>query len=428
MFDFCDIFLKMKIYLRYILFVFLFCVPFSLVYSEGNIQYRASLLGGFFMKDGKVDPWVKGPVLGGEVAVEFLPTGKWQFLQNYNNATMGVSLSFFDFGNNKMLGQAIAPAAYIHIPFINHKKVEWGISAGIGIGFNTKRYINTVSAENRYKSIEGANQSIGSVVNLYLPEVMYLRVHLTDSWTLGASFGWYHFSNGSIKLPNSGYNIFMGELGVTYRPKADKYVAPEKRVPRKLYDGKRWDVEISATGGFRQAYYRDKGFFGCATVSVSAHWRPVSIFKLGGGIDMFYDDYYRSVNVNPQEGDRQTLFRKTWLEGSEVKNCFRVGISLQPEFVFGNFTCGFHFGVYLYDNIKNLEPYKEVEKNGKPFSRGIFYSYDIANAGSAGHADGWLYTRIVLKYRVTKHLFVQAGLKAHLTKAEFIDAGLGVAL
>ena len=111
-----------------------------------------------------------------------------------------------------------------------------------------------------------------------------------------------------------------------------------------------------------------------------------------------------------------------------MKNCFRVGISLQPEFVFGNFTCGFHFGVYLYDNIKNLEPYKEVEKNGKPFSRGIFYSYDIANAGSAGHADGWLYTRIVLKYRVTKHLFVQAGLKAHLTKAEFIDAGLGVAL
>ena len=81
----------------------------------------------------------------------------------------------------------------------------------------------------------------------------------------------------------------------------------------------------------------------------------------------------------------------------------------------------------LCSGPKNLEPFKEVEENGKPFNRGIFYKYDILNAGSAGHADGWLYTRIMLKYRISRHLFVGLGMKAHLTKAEFVDAGIGVA-
>ena len=121
-----------------------------------------------------------------------------------------------------------------------------------------------------------------------------------------------------------------------------------------------------------------------------------------------------------------TYYEKTYLRESNIANCWRVGVSLQPEFVIGNLSVGFHCGVYLYDNIKNLEPYDAVAKNnGKPLKRGVFYSYDIKEAGVK--QDGWLYTRIMLKYRCTKHLLVQAGMKAHLTKVEFIDAGIGVA-
>ena len=58
---------------------------------------------------------------------------------------------------------------------------------------------------------------------------------------------------------------------------------------------KKWDVEISAGGGARSVYYRDRDWFGVAALSLSAHWKPLSIFRLGGGVDVFYDGAYAAV-------------------------------------------------------------------------------------------------------------------------------------
>ena len=96
----------------------------------------------------------------------------------------------------------------------------------------------------------------------------------------------------------------------------------------------------------------------------------------------------------------------------------------------GDFSVGFHVGAYLLDGVKNLEASNEDERavlaSGERLHKPIFYKYDLLKAGSAGHPDGWLYTRILMKYRPTDHFFVQAGMKAHLTKAEFVDLGVGV--
>ena len=218
-------------------------------------------------------------------------------------------------------------------------------------------------------------------------------------------------------------------------------------MPRKLYDGvdKPWAVEISATGGVKQNYYRDNypkmQFFGAATLKAAAYWVPVSIFRIGAGVDAFYDGYYRCVNdefADANPGAPQTFFGKTYLKTSDLKNCFRVGVSLQPEFIIGHLTAGIHVGFYVFDPVKNLEPYSTVtdtkDKNydpnalhpgDKPFDRGIFYNYDFSKASN--YQDGWCYMQFVLKYHVLDHLFVQLGLKTHGARAEFIDAGLGVA-
>ena len=90
--------------------------------------------------------------------------------------------------------------------------------------------------------------------------------------------------------------------------------------------------------------------------------------------------------------------------------------------VLGNLTFGYHLGIYLYDPVKNLEPYAEAEKGLK---RGIFYSYDPLKAST--YQDGWFYQTLLLKYRCSRHIFVQLGLKVHIMKAEFLYAGLGLA-
>ena len=398
------------------------------------------------MPDGKVDQFVQRPVLGGSFAVEFLPTGRWKCLQQWNNASIGVGVSYLNLGNDAYLGSAIAAYGYMNQPFYNGEHFRIGLRPAVGLAAVTKTYRNTLPDEYPPYSIaqkDGkllANWSIGSILNAYLALDLYMDFPIKDGWEITLSGGWHHISNGSVMHPNAGYNIFGGEIGVRYHPVDPEPLHPKSlrtQVPRRLYDGvmKRWAVEISGTGGFKQNYYKDningQRFYGVATLKAAAYWVPVSIFRVGGGIDAFYDGYYSAVNdefaaLNP--GAPVTYFGKTYLKTSDVKNCFRVGISIQPEFIIGHLTAGIHVGFYVFDPVKNLEPYAEAkaaDDAGEALHRGIFYPYNFAEASN--YQDGWCYMQFVLKYHVLDHLFVQLGLKTHGVRAEFIDAGIGVA-
>ena len=403
------------------------------------------------MPDGKVDKWIDRPVLGGQFAVEFLPTGRWHCLQQWNNASIGVGVSYLNLGNESKLGSAFAAYGYMNQPFYNGTHFRIGLRPTVGLAAVTKRYINTLPEgvtpyhQDRFKE---TNQSIGSILNAYLAVELFMDFPVKDGWEITLAGGWHHISNGSVMHPNAGYNLFGGELGLRYHPmkgekgkmkdEKESYEPPTPDVPRKLYDGvdKPWAVEISATGGMKQNYYADnqngQRFFGVATLKAAAYWVPLAIFRIGGGIDAFYDGYYAAVNNNvpgavaANPDAPVTYFGKTYLAESDAKNCFRVGLSIQPEFIIGRLTAGIHVGFYLYDPVKNLEPFDEVKANGgQPLNRGIFYFYDFTKASN--YQDGWCYMQFVLKYHVLDRLFVQLGLKTHGVRAEFIDAGIGVA-
>jgi hypothetical protein len=157
----------------------------------------------------------------------------------------------------------------------------------------------------------------------------------------------------------------------------------------------------------------------------------VGIFRIGGGLDAFYDGYYKCYSYKLLKTGNErpiTYFGKTYLKESNIANCFRLGMSIQPEFLIGNLSIGIHVGFYLYGPIKNLEPFDEAqaaEEAGRPLNRGIFYKYDFTKASN--DADGWCYMQFILKYHVLDHMFVQIGMKTHGVRAEFLDAGLGIA-
>ena len=415
-----------------------------------ELAYRVGAGTGMMMPDGKVDQWLQRPLIGGSFSVEFLPTGRWHCLQQWNNASIGVGVRYLNLGNDKTLGSALAAYGYMNQPFYNGTHFRIGVRPTVGLAAVTKTYCNTlpdgVAPYSAAKGSDGkliANWSIGSILNAYLAMELYMDFPIKDGWEITLNGGWHHISNGSIMHPNAGYNMFGGELGVRYAPgeskvksQESKVERPEPDVPKKLYDGvdKPWAVEISATGGMKQNYYKDnmngQKFYGIASLKAAAYWVPVSIFRIGAGIDAFYDGYYSAVNYeyaaeNP--GAPVTYFDKTYLRTSDVKNCFRVGISIQPEFIIGHLTAGIHVGFYVFDPIKNLE-YKEdilTKNEGKPYNLGVFYPYDFTQASNK--KDGWCYMQFVLKYHVLDNLFVQLGLKTHGVRAEFIDAGLGVA-
>ena len=388
---------------------------FSLILLIQSVS--VSLQGGAVMPDGKVDKVVDAPnewhapVWGVNVGVDFAPD--WQALKDWNNATVGVGLSYWNMGH-ELLGHAIAPYAYMNIPLVKLPRFELGLRPGIGAAFMTKTYRNTVPEGQLFVSVTDANQCVGSVTNLYFPEVLYMNFPLAKGWSISLAGGWYHISNGSTVQPNSGYNIFGAELGVKKVMEGQT-----KSDPSDLSDqsDKNWSIALAGTMGGRQVYYRDQQTFMVGSMHTSAYWHAHPIFRLGGGVDVFYDGAYIQ---------RETHFGKTNLDLAQPGDCWRVGVSVQPEFVVGNFTAGLHVGAYMYDPVKALEP--QWREDGLPTERldkPVFYAYDLLNAGSAGYPDGWLYTEVVLRYHLPWHMFVQAMMKSHLTKVEFISLGLG---
>lgn len=416
-----------------------------------RLSFHASGVAGYIMHDGKVDAKLPDgqpayplarPVSGAKLAMEMRPSKHIQGLSDWNDASVGVALDYLNMGNNEWLGSLIAPYTYLRVPMVRLPHFQLGIRPGIGMAFSTKTYKNTIPEEMRYQLLyqqDGktvANQCVGSVTNFYFAEALYMEFPIKNGFSIVASGGWYHVSNGSTIQPNSGYNMLNAEIGLRYTPEETRALENEQtggRVgPKRLgrYEGKRWDVEASASGWYRQVYYKDKKTFGVGTVSVAAHYRPWAIFKIGGGIDVFYDGAYCK---------RETLFKKTAVHLATPADCWRLGVSIQPEFVVGKFSAGFHFGAYLLDGVKNLEAeagtedYRKLglEERGIPtagerLNKPLFYSYDLLGAGSAGKPDGWMYTRIMMKYRPTEHFFLQAAMKAHLTKVEFVDLGAGI--
>ena len=384
--------------------------------------FSASLLGGGVMPDGKVDKVVGNksewhtPVYGVDIRASFSPS--WQSLQHWNNATVGVGLGYWNM-RHQQLGHAITPYIYMDIPLLRLPHFELGLRPGIGAAFMTKTYRNTVEDGHLFIDVTNANECIGSVTNLYFPEAIYMHFPISKGWGMGISGGWYHISNGSTRQPNSGYNIFAGELAVKYdfatTDKSEKQETKPSHVSSPI--NKNWSIALSATAGARQVYYRDQQTFAVASMHAAAYWHAHNIFRLGGGVDVFYDGAYIQ---------RKTYFKKTNLAAVQPGDCWRIGVSLQPEFVVGNFTAGLHLGAYLYDPVKELEPYEEavLSENGR-VKRPIFYAYDLLKAGSAGYPDGWLYTELVLRYHLPWHVFVQAMMKSHLTKVEFISLGVG---
>lgn len=407
--------------MRHFPILLLFILPLPILALETD--YRLTVRSGVIMDDGKVEKVSPNrmPLMGADFSVAFHP--EWQALREWNNAGIGVGLTYWYLGDNRMLGHAIAPYTFLDIPLVRCPHFVLGLRPGVGVVFATKTYRNTVPEGHMFQDTKDANQCIGSVFNLYLPEQIYMDFPIRNGWAITLGGGWQHISNGSTVQPNSGYNMFSAELGVRYTPAKDY---PGKDIYGQVDDSrkKKWELELGWTGGGRQVYYRDRQTFFCSTISLSAYWRAHNIFRLGGGVDVFYDGAYRG---------HHTEFKKTAQEFlGEPADCWRVGISVQPDFVIGRFTAGFRVGVYLYDEVKNLEAefgskdYKILWENKERLHKPIFYKYDLTKAGTAGNPDGWLYTMVVMRYRLPWHLFIEGQMKAHLTKVEFVSAGLGV--
>lgn len=174
----------------------------------------------------------------------------------------------------------------------------------------------------------------------------------------------------------------------------------------------------------QKLYYKDTQYFGCASINIGGYYRTCNQHRIGIGVDLFYDGaYVPTAKFDPNtstyvDDNTYTSFGRTFITENKIENKLRCGINIANDLIIGKFLIGFQAGIYLYDPIKNYEPYDDA-KEGK-VNKGLIYGYNIQKE------DGWNYFRISAKYYITKHLLANISIKTHLQKVEFVEFGIGV--
>lgn len=259
---------------------------------------------------------------------------------------------------------------------------EWNL----GASFNWLHYDSLDNPENTI---------ISSPTNVYISVNAYARWQLSPRIDLNLGAGLGHFSNGAIRLPNKGMNLFSTFVELTYaldggRQETVPIPPPTAFEPRIDYDftltvsSRQVRVDTVGTGlTSRHLNYN----FPVIGLSFAPLFVPNHRYKYGLSLDLLYD---RGSNVRAwreQNYDRMQL--------APARERFSAGLSVQGEIT-----------MPLYSIFANI-------------------GYNFIHHTT----DPRLYQIIGVKIYPHESLFVTFGIRAHyFSRAQFLYWSLGYTL
>jgi len=304
-------------------------------------------------------------IIGGNIKVFDISLGKQTYGQKnweqlYRYPCYGFGYYFADLGNAQELGQANALFAYVDIPVLRKPKhlLSYRISGGLA-------YLNQ------------GNIAIGTHINLYFDATINYRYRLSKHLDLINGFGATHFSNGAVKMPNLGINLFSYRLGLHYRFKTPgrefiKHDLPEIE--------KKNSISTYLATGIKEKRPEGGIPYNVATISVD-YLRLINLkHKVGLGLDVFYDESLFET-MNPDSSFKLT-----------TSDIMRYGIHAAFEAEFNKIMLTLHLGTYLYAK------YKE---------------------------DGSVYQRVGIRYLISKNFYANISLKTSKGVADYTEFGFG---
>lgn len=300
--------------------------------------------------------------------VQTTGTKEWQQLYNYPKT--GGSFIYLDYGSPD-LGKTYALIPHYSFPFTKNKAsaAQFLFRIGLGLGYNSVIYDPVVNNKN---TVLSTRLSLGATLDLVYTQSISSRVKAE------ASVSFLHFSNGAMKLPNSGINVLHGNLGLIYqlqRAKPEYLHHDLKEIERPL------GITASLSTGIHEAVTIGAGSYPFLVTSLILDKRISRKSRFGAGVDFFFSESLR----------REVQFDNR-LDDNEGIDSKRMGVTLSYELLISKFSFLYQLGVYIYD------PY------------GIFKPY---------------YLRWALRHYFTPRIFSSIGVKSHAAKAEAVEFSFG---
>ena len=365
----------------------------------GNDRFAIKLqpfMGGYLMASSnlkEINP--NGPV-GINFGIEFPSTRQRPWQQYLNDPTVGLGISYIDFGA-KTMGKGIAMYPYIMINGFRSEHFHLKVKLGSGLLALNEHYYTTLDEPT-------PNKTFSTTINAYLTGGLNFEFPITRNFAINSELGFFHASNGRTKEPNKGANVLYGGVGLvaTINPEV------EERKPIEFPDlPYKWSLNITVSSGIHAADSSDPHRFFILTSHIGAIYSTCNWHGIGLGADLFYNDAIGNKDSN----------RGMYVTTEDNWRRMRGGISINNEFKFGNFTAMVDWGVYLFNPVRNL-----YDNDHPIYGRGprpLFYKSTEVGVDEAFH-----YIRFGVKYRICDNVYLQALAKTHMHIWEFIEFGV----
>jgi hypothetical protein len=287
----------------------------------------------------------------------------------YHYPAYGVSYMFFNLGSPTYLGYAhsIFPFLQFHLT-----KPENRVCLNLRLAAGAGRIDKIYDPVKNFK-----NASISTHFNAFLGMGLEGSVRITPPLNLTGGLSYSHFSNGTIKKPNTGLNYVTASVGASY-----SFFGENKIISEITASDQKWHYTIILSGGMKSYIIFEDVNFAAAGLSFEVSRKHLTFTRISGTVDVFYDalDYA----LLARRGENATRFQTV-----------KLGAAAGYSFLFGNLSANVQLGRYL-----------------------------IAKK----HDAGMYYQRVVLRYRISDRISFHAGLKTHFGTADYIEFAIGYRL
>lgn len=308
---------------------------------------------------------------------------KWHQLHHYPTYGIGISKFMFQPKDN-ILGNPFTTYLFFNESVFKFKKSSVGYDFSVGLAYHWKPYDQYTNPEQKV---------IGSPVTAYVAMGVQYDFKFSDRFdaTLGISIN--HFSNGRIRSPNRGLNLYALNSSLRYRlgpvrpaHKSKDISFKESKQVTYVLDSFRPMIEfytVASAGAvttFQDINNRSLYYLAASgSIDVARHYRPSG--KYGLGFDWSYDESLKVVYQNDYPSGAVPSYLLNW-----------PGVHLSHEYLIHRWTFITQAGI----NLKVVG------------DKGIGYG------------------RIALRYDLTKSIFLRVGVRVHHSvTSDFIEWGAG---
>lgn len=305
-----------------------------------------------------------------DLSVSFPAYGKDYWEKLYHYPRPGVGFSYWNLGNNDVLGKAYALYGYINSPLFKRiEKFSFNYQVSFGGAYLPKIFDKF---ENPY------NRAIGSHANVYIRLGIDGKINLSPRCELVIETGMTHFSNGKTRSPNYGINAGSFSFGFNYLFNSTGFTIQDPEIPE---IGKRYVQSVIFSAGSK-VY---DNLLGKRYLSSSVSYNLERFInhkrKIGLGADFFYDGSI-SEALAAEDGTPEKDFAKL----------LRLGLHASYGIRYKQLMMGIQLGHYFYSKYTVLTP---------------------------------VYSRISLQYLLSENIIGSIAIKSHLGKADCMEWGIG---